>query len=262
MRSLLAAVLLAAGAAAEDCSKLMSQARAAFDARRFERAAEALEKAKAGCPNAGDLLISLGQTRFLLGDQPAAEAAFREAISRNPKNTAALYHLGRLYYHQQRYPEAIATFQKVVAIEPGHYRAHDNLGLCFDAVQQDAQALRHFFRALDLVVKDHPQYDWAHANLADFFLKREQYEKAFQLAAEAAQRNPQSARNAFLTGKSLTKLNKPEVSLRWLEQAVKLDPAHTEALYLLSQTYRKLGRTEDAARMLERFRQASKPAGK
>jgi len=44
------------------------------------------------------------------------------------------------------------------------------------------------------VQKDHPTYDWAHANLADFFLRRDQNEKAFQLAAEAAARNPASAR--------------------------------------------------------------------
>ena len=104
----------------------------------------------------------------------------------------------------------------------------------------------------------HPEYDWAHANLADFFLRRNEYEKAFQLATEAAQRNPGSARNCFLTGKALVRLDKHDLSVRWLERAVEIDPDYTEALYVLGQTYRKLGREADARRLLARFAEASK----
>ncbi|MGH9673365.1 MAG: CDC27 family protein, partial [Bryobacteraceae bacterium] len=107
-------------------------------------------------------------------------------------------------------------------------------------------------------VKDHPEYDWAHANLADFFLRRNEYTKAFQLAAEAAGRNPNSARNAFLTAKALVKLEKHDLGLRWLERAVQLDPDYSEALYLLSQSYRRLGRAEDAEKTLARFQEAAK----
>jgi len=108
------------------------------------------------------------------------------------------------------------------------------------------------------VQKDHPSYDWAHANLADFFLRRDQNEKAFQLASEAAKRNPEAPRNFFLTGKALVRLEKHERSLRWLERAVTLDPQFADALYLLAQTYRKLGRQDDAAKTLERFKEVSK----
>ena len=107
------------------------------------------------------------------------------------------------------------------------------------------------------MTKDHPEYDWAHANLADFFLRRNEPEKAFQLAAEAAKRNPGSARNCFLTAKALVRLDKHELSLRWLERAVEFDPHYAEALYLLGQTYRKLGREADAAQTLARFKEAS-----
>ena len=37
-----------------------------------------------------------------------------------------------------------------------------------------------------------------------------------------------------------------------------LDPQFADALYLLAQTCRKLGRTADAAKALERFKEASK----
>ena len=166
--------------------------------------------------------------------------------------------MGRLYAMQNRYAEAVERLETAVRIDPKHYKAWDNLGVCYDALDRDSDSLRSFFKALELVQKDHPTYDWAHANLADFFLRRDQNEKAFQLAAEAAARNPDSARNYFLTGKALVRLEKHELSVRWLERAAQLDPQFADALYLLGQTYRKLGRQADATRALERFKEASK----
>jgi tetratricopeptide (TPR) repeat protein len=96
------------------------------------------------------------------------------------------------------------------------------------------------------------------ANLADFFLRRNQNEKAFQLGAEAATRNSGSARNCFLTGKALVRLDNQDLSVRWLERTVEFDPQYADALYVLGQTYRKLGREVDATRAFERFKEAAK----
>src|SRR5207249_1171437 len=128
--------------------------------------------------------------------------SFLAALALDPRDQDALYAVGRLYSMQKRFPEAVEKLEAVTRLDPTHYKAWDNLGVCYDALNRDADALRAFFKALDLVQKSHPKYDWAHANLADFFLRRNENEKAFQLAAEAAARNPDSARNCFLTGKA------------------------------------------------------------
>ncbi|MBI3469902.1 MAG: tetratricopeptide repeat protein [Candidatus Solibacter usitatus] len=252
------AALLACALRADECAALLASAQRAYQARGFDQAAAGFEQALKACPQRGAILLALGQSqlmarrmeaavrtllqlvqlepanvmaRKLLGDaqylagrEGEAEESLKGALAIDPKNEASLYALGRIYYQQSRYPDAVAQFEKVIAGDPGNYRAHDNLGLCFDALHRDSEALRHFFKALDLVQKDHPEYDWAHANLADFFLKRNEHEKAFQLAAEAARRNPESARNFFLTGKALSKLNKEELAPRWLEQACNRKP--------------------------------------
>jgi len=274
-----------------ECPALLERGRKAYEGREFVSAAAEFEHALPVCPNRGQVLLALGQAQlmgqriegsittlrqlttleprnatahkllgdalYLSGQEIEAEKSFQAALAIDARSEGALYALGRMYYQQNRYPEAARQFEKVLEGDPKNYRAHDNLALCYDAMRQDSDALRHFFRALDLVHKDHPEYDWAYANLADFYLKRDQFEKAFQLAAEAAQRNPTSARNCFLTGKALVRLEKPELSVRWLEQAVKLDPSYSHARYLLAQTYRKLGREEDARRELEKFRELS-----
>ncbi len=222
-------------------------------------AAAELESARPQCPDDRVRLeVALGQTQYLLGKEIEAERSFQAALALDPKNEETLYALGRLYAMQNRFPEAVEKLEAAVRINPKNYKAWDNLGVCYDSLSRDADALRSFTKALDLVMKDHPEYDWAHANVADFFLRRDQNEKAFQFAAEAAQRNPGSARNAFLTGKALVRLGKQDISLRWLERAVELDSQYTDALYVLGQTYKKLGRDADAARTLAKFREASK----
>ncbi len=239
-----------------ECPALLEQGRIAFEARKLEVAAQRFGDAARDCADKPAALVALSQVQFLLGKEVEAERSLKLALAANPDHGESIYALGRIYYHQHRYQEAVSQFLNLVAMEPRNYRAHDNLALCYDVLNRDADAARHFKRALDLVMKEHPEYDWAHANFADFFLKREKYEEAFQLAAEAARRNPASARNAFLTGKALVKLEKPELALRWLETAVKLDEKHGESWYLLAQLYRRMGRGEDAAAALGRFKEA------
>lgn len=243
--------------AGEECPSLLREAQEAFDGRKLDIAISGFERAISICPAKPEVHVTLGQLLFLSGKEIEAERKIKAALDINPKHTGALYALGRIYYEQKRYLEGVEQLNKLTAIDPENHKAWDNLGLCHDALSQDSEALRAFFRALDLVMKAHPGYDWAHANLADFFLRREQYEKAYQLAAEAARRNPASARNAFLTARALAKLDKLDISLRWLDQAVKLDADYAEAWYVLAQTYRKLGRVGDADRALDRFKETS-----
>ena len=194
----------------------------------------------------------LGDALYVAGKESEAEESLKSALAIDPKHEPSLYALGRIYYQEKRLPEAEAQFKKVLEVDPKNHRAYDNLGVCYDAMHRDSDALRCFLKALELV-HTYPEYDWAHANLAAFFLRREEFEKAFQFATEAAQRNPQSARNFFLSGKALIKLNKENLSVRWLERAVELDANYREARYVLAQTYRRLGRKEDAARELAAF---------
>jgi tetratricopeptide (TPR) repeat protein len=277
------------------CSDTLERGRQGYESRQYQMAIAEFERALTVCPQRSQVLHALGQAQLMAGRLDASIHSLEEAAKLDPKNVMtrkvlgdalylaakeveaeqsltlaltldpnfepALYALGRIYYQQNRFPEAVQQFQKVIERDPNNYRAHDNLGLCYDAMYRDSEALRHFLKALDLVHKDHPEYDWAYANLAEFFLKRHQPDKAFQLAAEAAQRNPKSARNCFLTGKALVNLEKDDLSLRWLERAVTLDPNYREAHYLLARTYQKLGRKTDAEREFGKFREmAEKPA--
>ena len=57
-------------------------------------------------------------------------------------------------------------------------------------------------------------------------------------------------------------LGRSDVSVRWFEQAIALNPDYPEPHYLLAQAYRKLGRAADADRALKSFQAASARAPK
>ena len=300
--SLASALLAATGgytqpSATTECAALAGRARSDYEARRFEQAIGDFSAALRVCGPRGDLRLALGEAQLMAGHGEAASKSLRLAVAADPTNVMArkvlgdalylmgreaeaeeslkaalaldakfqpaLYALGRIHYPQNLVSEAISQFQRLIELDAGNYRAHDNLGLCYEAMHRDSEALRHFLKALELVHQDHPEYDAAHADLAEFFLKRNEFEKAFQLAAEAAARNPSSARNCFLTAKALIGLNKDQLSLRWLERATQLSPDYREAHYQLARAYQRLGRKSDADKEFAIFREvSSKPASR
>lgn len=279
---------------AQGCPVLLGRARLAYEERKFDVAAAEFTRSLEACGEKPALLIGLaqsylmaqrlddalrtldrtlalrpdevaalklkGDTLYLKGDDAGAEKMLLRALDIEPANEPACYALGRIYYHLQRYEDAAAQFRKIVEREPNNYRAHDNLALTYEAMTNDELARKHYFRALELVYKDHPEYDGVYGNLADYYLRHGDFNKAFQLAAEAAKRNPRSARNFFLTGKALWKLDRTDQSVRWLEESEVLDPRYPEPKYLLGRIYRKQGRIAESDRELAAFKELNSDA--
>ena len=199
---------------------------------------------------------------YLLRRDADAEAALKRAAARAPGDAEIPYDLGRIYYQQGRHQEAAESLRRAIALDARAYKAWDNLGLASEALGDVAQAQQHYLKALALVHKDHPRYDVVYANFADLLIKLGDYRRAFDLAAEAAGRNPDEARNFFLAGKALVQLGESDISVRWFEQAIALNADYPEPHYLLSQVYRRLGRSADAERALKSFQAASARAPK
>jgi len=289
-------VVLAVLTLGQDCQQTQRLARTAYDERRYDQAAAHFAQAVTACGASTPLLLALGQAQ-LLAQRPAdaidsldrirsdsadyvpalkvkakalyflardaeAEDTLKRASARAPEDAEIPYSLGRIYYQQSRHAEAAEMFRRATTIDPRDYRAWDNLGLASEALGDVAQAQQHYLKAISLVYKDHPDYDVVYANFADLLIKLGNFQRAFDLAAEAAQRNPDEPRNFFLGGKALFQAGRSDLSLRWFEQAIKLNPDYPEPQYQLSLAYRRLGRIEEADRMLKSFQAAAARAPK
>ncbi len=224
-------------------------------AQEFEQAKEVLGRVLAIEPRNATALKMQGDTLYLLGENIEAEKALVAAAQLDPSNPEPHYALGRIYYQQSRYDESIERLRKVLALDPKSYRAYDNLGLAYEGLNDLPQAISNYRRALELSANADPPYDWVYGNMSNMLHKAGDYEKAFQFGAEAAHRNPDSARNFFLTGRALAKLERWELAAKWLGQAATLDPKYAEARYQYAMVLRKLGRTGEADAQLAAFRE-------
>jgi predicted Zn-dependent protease len=230
--------------------------------RQFAQAETTLRTLLASDSTNAQALVLLGQVQYLNNDDKDAEDTFRKAIAAAPLNPEPHYNLGRMYYEDERFQEAAAQFQTVIQMEGGFYRAYDNLGLCDEALGHDQLALQHYLKALALVYKDHPEYDTVYEDLAEYMLKKGDNQRAFNLAVEAARRNPGNPRNFYLAGKALDQAGHEQTSLHWLKRAAQMDPAFPEPHYLMARIYWRLGDGTEAKAEMSTFRTLSDKAPK
>jgi Flp pilus assembly protein TadD len=239
---------------------LLAKANALLMLERWQECGETLDVVLRLEPdNAGALKIRANY-EYLIGNSAAAEQTFLKLLDLEPNNQEAAYMLGRIYYMDNRVEYAMAQFQRVLKLAPRSYKAYDNLGLCYDAQGDHEMAVRHFLTAIKLAEEQQAEYAWPYANLADLLLRRNEVERAYQAATQAAKRDPYSARSFYLGGKALHKLGRGDDAVRWLERSAALDPRYPEPLYLLAQIHSKNGDREKASEALAKFREVKKNA--
>jgi len=243
-------IFVAAVGVSADCLADLAAARQYAARQEFARAIELAER----CPTKASRILR-GNLLYLMSRDEEAVAMLEGVLRDEATNAEARYALGRVHYFNARYEEARAQFAAIVERDPKHYRAWDNLGLALEGVNRPDEAVQAHVKAIELVAKDHPEYDWAYANLAELLMKQnQQSRRAFDLAVTAAERGPEHARNFYLAGKALTRLGQWDKSIRWSRRAVELDPEYAEAHYQLAMALRRAGQEEEAKQAFERTR--------
>jgi tetratricopeptide (TPR) repeat protein len=222
-------------------------------AQRTKNALAATEEILRDHPDEPAALKTKANAAYLLGDFATAKDTFIRLLDGHPADEDGAYMLGRIYYQEGYLDLAIGQFDRVLKVNIESYKALDNLGLCYQAQGDDEKAMRYFLTAIKLVEKDHPEYEWPYANLADLLLKKGDAQRAFDAASKAANRNPMSAHSFYIGAKALNELGKTELSLNWLQRAVTLDAASSESWYLLARVYRRLRQFDKAEEAQQRF---------
>ena len=110
------------------------------------KAKEAFEQALALKPNSGDALVGLARHALLQKDTAGGERYIAEAMAKDANNPEVWMFRGAMLRAQNKLPEALAAFDKVLTLEPTHRsahldRAHLEIGTGkFDAAKADIDA--------------------------------------------------------------------------------------------------------------------------
>ena len=216
-------------------------------------AAIALKKANAIAPLGHDLRFMLVLAYVRLGRNDWARPELEQLVQSDPNSAEYRYWLGRLDYDAGQYAAAIARFNEALARDATFMRAHDNLGLCYEALNDAEQAIVHYREAIRLNRQAQAKSPWPPTNLGILLAQRGALEEAGALFREALGYDSTFANAHYQLGKLLEQQGQDEQAIAALNRAVALDPAYPEPHYVLGRIYRRLGQTARADEALATF---------
>ncbi|WP_373531821.1 tetratricopeptide repeat protein [Vampirovibrio sp.] len=85
-----------------------------------------------------------------VGNIAEAESVFKLALTINPKDSEVLFNLGNLYNAENKLEEARNKYLEAIQARPGFAEAHYNVGLIFSKLGDNAQAVTHLEKYLQL----------------------------------------------------------------------------------------------------------------
>lgn len=121
--------------------------------------------------------IEKGWSRLSLGDHEGAEQALLKAIELSPGDPQSEALLGWAQMLQEKYDDALMSFQKVLIREPANSLARINVGYICLKKKIFGEAIEHLSKAIRLD-NDRKASLYAHFYLGLVYLEREMYEDA------------------------------------------------------------------------------------
>lgn len=216
-------------------------------------AAIALKKAEALRPLDNRTRFALVLAYISLRQGDWARPELERLAASEPSSAIYQYWLGRLDYDAGQYSSAVKRFEQVVARDPGFVRAYDNLGLCYEALNQQEQALPQFRKAVELNRRAPSKSPWPALNLAVLLRNRGETKEAETLLREAVGYDDGLAQGHYQLGILLEQDNRLADAASELTRATDRDPAYAEPHYALARIYRRLGRGSEAGAALATF---------
>ncbi len=116
---------------------------------KHEDAVKQFKQALSGDPNFAVARINLALAYYFLNDSRSAVEEARAAVKLAPDSLPAHYALGAAMRNEKLYDEAMAEFNKVLAVDPKDPATNVQIGQIYAQKQQYDQAIPAFRRALD-----------------------------------------------------------------------------------------------------------------
>ena len=218
--------------------------------RDFRNAAISLEQSVGADSTYGDAHYALAKTYKVLDQFDRAIRAFEAAArheasarERIPAQLADVYKKSAVQsFKQKRFREAIGSFEKALERNSGDADLFYLLGLCHNALRDDAAAARAFDDAID-ADSTHVK---AHNSLADLQRRQGRLRVASATYRQAMALDPEYTRAYLGLARIQIDTDDLDGALATLEKAVAVDPEFLDGLCLIGQTLSRKGRYHEA----------------
>lgn len=216
-------------------------------------AAVAYKKAEALAPLDERSRFTLAMSYVALGRRDWARPELQKLASAASGNPLYLYWSSRLDYDDGQYAAAVQGFLHVIELDPTFAKAHDNLGLCYEALGRSDEAIRSYQEAVRLTREQKTKWPWPALNLGLLLSRLDRPDEAEALFRAALGDDPRFAQGHYQLGALLERRGRLDDAAAELEEAARLDPSYPEPQYALARVYRRRGDPERADRALLEF---------
>ena len=172
--------------------------------------------------------------------------AAEEAVQIAPNSFDAQFVFGRALYGAGDYDSAVKAFRMAVALKPTDADAQFFLATTLERSGDDAAALAVYQQ----LVNRYPQRVEGHLGVGVLLVKKggAAFDEGIRKLRTAVAINPRLYEARVSLGRALVSVGRPVEALEHLKVAAQLAPNNPEPHYQLSLAYRRLGRTQEAAR--------------
>ncbi len=177
----------------------------------------------------------------LLKDLTDADRWMSRSLAMNGRDAETWYAMGRLRYTEGRYSDALTCFEKTVTLNPRSVKGENNLGLAYEALNRNDEAVRAYRTAIAWQRDDASPSEQPLLNLAILLAHRNQTQEAQQLLNRAAKIAPKEPRIHENLGQIYLHTDRTPEAVTEFASAVALAPQNPRYHYLLGQAYRRSG---------------------
>ncbi|MEP0771233.1 tetratricopeptide repeat-containing serine protease family protein [Trichocoleus sp. ST-U1] len=186
--------------------------------------------------------INEGNDFYIKQSYDDALAAYDKAIALKPDYSVAWYNRGIALRNLKRYEDAIASYDKAIALKPDDADAWTSRGIALSNLKRYEDALASYDKAI--AFKPDDSAAWYNRGYALDDLQR--YEDAIASYDKAIALKPDDSATWYNRGIALKKLQRYEDAIASYDKAIALKPDDADAWTSRGIALRKLQRYEDA----------------
>jgi len=202
-----------------------------------------LEKVQSWFPRANvDAAYILGICYIQTKDYPRARTAFARMFDVPADSAASYLFTARMLLRQEFDPVAEEYAQRAATLDQKLPGAHQMIGELYLYKSRVPEAIEQFRNELTL----NPASAATYYKLADAYSRIQKYDDAERLLQRSIWLDATSTGPYILMGKVLEKKGEFALAVRALRRAAAMDPNNPMTHHLLGQTYRDMGRKEEA----------------
>ena len=225
---------------------LFGLGRAYFKLEEYEQALEYVQRARLLDRTNASITALAGRIYTGLGQYDEAERIFQSILDREPYNLEAQFGLAELHAAMGNVENAIAGYQNALASDPYNRRGLLSVALLYAAQNNLSEAAELIQTAVD----SYPEDPRVHSIAAEYYFKSNDFGKAEQHARQALQLNAAAEDALYVLIRILFSQGRYSDAVQTVEQNISIDRDNPLLWYLRANSFWNIG---DQQRALDSF---------